>query len=274
MKWISLCLFFLFFTLTGNELLAQKKNKKETEQEQEGEQQPEKGKKGKKSEVKKPAPPKPVKKPIPPKPIKRKKGDPIPEDVSISTYYYEMPLDYFPYIKAYMISKNRDDKYAKLKDNQDFRKTFIKTRNAEKGFLELSRSGDIAYTRLQKFISKDSTLNVLIENSQCSASCENDIKLFQKKDREWTDVTDKKFPEFPSDAIYKSLKAQYRIIYKGDDVFNSKGFENKDVLRKAVVYVIIPDERRIIIKEFDQGIELYEITYDKMKDKFRMRKLD
>ena len=205
----------------------------------------------------------------------KKSNEPAAEAIDVIYYYYRLPIELLPQVKDYITTKNKEDKYAKLHDDNDFRKTFIRTKNTDAGYLQLNRPGeDKKYTRLQLFTAKSGQVYMAVEQSECTPLCTNAFHVYKRNGTNWDDVTTTEFPISPNKEILSTLKTRYKKEYGDLDVFNSKGYDNDENLKKGLMYYISPDEGKIVLKEQAMNLKLMEYSFDAAKSKFIAKKTD
>lgn len=200
-----------------------------------------------------------------------------PEAPSVASYSAELPMEAFPYVREFVIQKNRDDKYAKLKDNYETRKQFYKSRHTSRGYLEVEVPNETRYARVQYYhLAKDSAKKFLVvENTDCKQGvCANDLKIYKNTaPKTWEDATATLMPEMPYKAISKMLKSEYKNYYQADDIYESKNLASEEGLKKNLLWQISSDEKRVLLRETGLNIYIYELVFNENNGKFSLKKL-
>jgi hypothetical protein len=233
-----------------------------------------KTKTSKETEKKAPAKKTPEKKPTTSKPATTKPGSKNqPPVVNVTNYYYELPQTALPQITEYITRRKQEAPLVKTVDNQDLRKGFILNQDLERGYLNLQLPNEGKYTRLQLY--KTGTTPLLaVEVTNCVPSCVNQLYIYRRDTGQWRDRTAEYIPAVDYKWIKKRLQEKYKEQYMDLDLYNSQGYENEEVLKKGLMYLVSPDEKKIIIREQNLPLDLYEMTWDEAKSKFVLKKIE
>jgi len=199
-----------------------------------------------------------------------KKGNEVPAAsteglTEIISLYNSLPLENLPELQKYAGEK-------KFKDDGDYRKSWVKTEDDNKGYLLLQLPATDRFTKIQLFKTIDGAPVFVVETNDCSPTCSNFIRVYKQKAGAWADVTDEMMPKLDNKFITGKLKQAYKKQYDDLDIYNTKGYDNEDNLQKALLYDISPDAKKIVVKEQYLPLNLYEINWDG-KSKFVLKKL-
>ena len=199
-------------------------------------------------------------------PAKKETAAPAPEGLpEVVSLYYSLPLEYLPELQKYAGDK-------KYKDDADYRKSWIKSKNDAKGYIQLQLPATDRYTKIQMYKTGDGSPIMLVETNDCSPTCSNFIRVYRQDSSKWVDITDETLPQLDNKYIISKLKQAYKKQYDDLDIYKTKGYDNEDNLKKALVYDISPDLKKIVVKEQYLPLTLYEISWDG-KSKFILKKL-
>jgi DNA mismatch repair ATPase MutL len=206
------------------------------------------------------------------KPATTKAGDDKPSPISILNYYYELPQDYLPQISDYIKRRKEEAPLVKTEDTKDLRKGFILNQELERGFLNLQLPNENKYTRMQLY--KTGTTPLLaVEVTECNPFCDNKLSIYRRDTGQWRDKTSEYLPALDMKWVRKRLQEKYKEQYMDLDIYDSRGYNDDATLEKALMYVVSPDENKIIVREQNLPIDLYEMTWDGEKNKFVLKKL-
>lgn len=263
---------------------SKKKNKKkDTDTEDQADEKTTRNKKNTKGKSKKtdedadmPAPPK---RPAPKKPVPgqhtpqqhmvngKKSKEPAPPAITVVNYYDQLPLEFLPQVAAYKDYKASLNSRLKVKDDAQFRESMIRTKNLEKGYLDLFTPGnDNLITRVQLFQTKQignkpPKLIMVVEQSDCKPECTNEIHIY-RKDTTWKDVTKELMPKIDYKYAYNKIREKYKQQYLDYDLFDAKNYKDDATLKKAIVFNLVPGEEKIVVKEQYLPVELYTIKFE------------
>lgn len=197
-----------------------------------------------------------------------KKGkQPAPPAITVVNYYEQLPLQYLPQVADYKNYKMSLNSRLKVRDDAQFRESMIKTKNLEKGYIDLFTPGnDGLITRIQLFKAKPAgdrapKLLMVVEESNCTPNCTNDIKIY-RKDTGWVDVTKDLMPKIDYKYAYNKIKEAYKKQYLDMDLFEAKDYKDEQKLKQAIVFNIVPGDEKIVVKEQYLPVELYTIKFD------------
>lgn len=181
------------------------------------------------------------------------------------TDYLQMPLEYLPQVQKYMNEKSGQN-------ISDLKKSLIMTKNVERGYLHIQRAAAKPYTNIQMFMMKDSIPLFVVESTDCIGTCNNTIGFYVLDSLGWHDSTSYFMPKLDKKSILKKVKDAYKKRDSDYDLYEAKGYENDDVYNKSIMYVISPDESKILINEQYLPLPLFEMIFNG-KNGFDLKKL-
>lgn len=223
-----------------------------------------------KKAVERKAPPRPA--PRPPRPSRTKSNAPEP-DPEVVQMYFELPSDALPIIQDYVKREGNKVDNEDLKDGNDLRRGFIRTLDGTKGYIHLQKTGEVPYTRIKEFKTKDFKRIMAVETTTCAGSCDNQLKFYRKDGSEWKDVTEEYIYKPSPKTVVSRLRDKYKETFMDLEEFDAKDYNQEANYVKAIVYTISPDVDKIVIKEQYLPLPLYEMVWDANKGKFSSKKL-
>jgi hypothetical protein len=192
---------------------------------------------------------------------------------TVELVYQDLPLEYLTQVEAYIARRKAEQPRVKTVDSKDLRTGFIRNLDTTRQYIHLQLPGETKYTRIQLFETNKRNKLVGMETTVCNNGyCESGIKFYRKDTGTWREVTTDYTPVLDYKYMSSALKSVYKKAFTGLDIYESKGYGNDSTLKNALLYIISPDENKILIQEPHLSTTLYEMIWNVKKQEFDLKK--
>lgn len=192
---------------------------------------------------------------------------------TVELVYEDIPLQYLTQVEAYIARRKAEQPKVKTVDSKDLRTGFVKNLDTSRQYMLLQLPGESKYTRLQLFETGKRNKLLSMETTVCdNGYCQNALKFYRKDTGAWNDITEAFMPELDYKYMSGALKTVYKKTFKDLDIYESKGYNDEAKLKSSLLYIISPDENKILIQEPHLSTTLYEMVWNVKKQAFDLKK--
>mgnify|MGYP001627277017 CR=1 FL=1 len=192
---------------------------------------------------------------------------------TVELVYEDIPLEYLGQVEAYIAKRKAEAPRVKTEDTKDLRTGFVRNLDTTRQYIHLQLAGEPKHTRIQLFETNKRNKLVGMETTVCeNGGCQSQIKFYRKDTGQWKDVSADYLPELDYKYMSGTLKSVYKKAFKGLDIYESKGYNDETALKNSLLYIISPDDNKILIQEPHLSTTLYEMVWNVKKQEFDLKK--